>query len=117
MVFPLPFVSTEVITNGNMVGDLISAAITLSPDRNMGFEFIWTGTPTGTLGLEITMAGSDGPYVPLDLSGAVPPLTQPAGSSGVSTVDLVDQDVTFVKVTYAHVSGAGTLSVFAVANK
>lgn len=106
----LPYIPTEVIVAADMSANITSDKIQMGPDKNMGLQFIWTGTPTGTFG--VSVSNDDGnTFTSLSLSG----VTNPAGSGGTYWLDLVDINPDMIEVTYTASTGAGRLNVFALA--
>lgn len=99
-----------------IIGDL-SQATAKSVGRQMGPNqtkyaggLSWTGTPTGTLSLEVSNDSTDG------INGTWYPKAatfsgQPAGAVGTASVELVDFAWPWLRYSWARVSGAGALSV------
>lgn len=86
------------------------------------FEPVWTGTPTGTFIVEVSLS-----YVPnpSDTNGAspLPPLNagfwnnlgatiaeNPAGSTGNTYIPILASCAGWIRLTYTNASGSGVLS-------
>lgn len=92
----------------------VSAGIDVLYSDNVGIQFVWTGTPTGTFGINVSNTAvlgstgtvSGGTYTPMVLTSPNAPVT--AGSSGNGFIDLNQTGARFVQVTYTATSGSGT---------
>lgn len=104
------------IQNGVMTGvtTLTSANQFVGNLDNIGIEFAWTGTPTGTLNVNgsvsavIPHAAAVG-YYPMTFS---PALQNPAGSATGFILSLQQFPWPYFNVTYTNVSGTGVLNVY-----
>jgi hypothetical protein len=100
--FVNPFV---LMAAGNMSGNLVSNSVETIQFDNLGFQFIWTGNPTGLFGVDISLDNTN--WSPLPLS---PTLTA-SGSPGNNYLDLIQTTAKYVRCTYAATSGTGTLKI------
>lgn len=74
---------------------------------NIGFQYIWTGTPTGTIALQFSQDGTN--WTTMVLS---PAITQPAGSAGNDGSNVNQFPYKYIRVTYTRSSGSGSLTVW-----
>lgn len=109
LIAPVP-----VFTNVSLGSSQTSNPIHVMYSDNIGIQFVWTGTPTGTFGVSVSNTaalGADGnitggTYTPLVLTTPTPPVT--AGSAGDGFIDLNQLGAAFIKVTYTRTGGTGT---------
>lgn len=73
---------------------------------NIGLQFIWTGTPTGTFFVEVSNDGET--FTPLTISG----LPAPAGVAGDYAGDLNQLPYRYLRVRYVNSAGVGVLNVY-----
>lgn len=109
-------IAIKVIDGGNMSGNLVSSvfangqpssAAQVSFLDNIGFQFIWTGAPTGIITIKASLDGTT--FTPLVLA---PAITQPAGSAGNDIANINQFPFKWIQVTYTRTSGAGSLTVW-----
>lgn len=93
------------IANGNMTGNLTSAAVWEMWQDNLGIQVTWTGTPVGVLAVNGSVDGVT--FYPLTFN---PALTQPAGSAGGYLINVNQFPFQFMTFTYTATSGTGTLN-------
>lgn len=93
------------ISNGNMTGNLTSAAVWEMWQDNIGIQVTWSGTPTGTLAVNGSVDGVT--FYPLTFN---PALTQPAGSAGGYLINVNQFPFQYLTFTYTASSGSGTLN-------
>lgn len=105
---------TKIIDGGSMAGNLDSGIInnaqgdsSVSFLDNLGFQFVWTGTPTGTIAVVASIDGVN--FTALDFS---PAISQPSGSASSSLANVNQFPFKWVKVTYTRSSGSGSLTVY-----
>lgn len=98
-----------------MSEDVISAPTILAQKTGAGYDFIWTGTPTGTFSVEISNTyainanGSvynAGDWTPVALSS---PITA-AGSGDNAFINLAGVEAYAIRLVYTSTSGTGTLN-------
>lgn len=85
------------------------------PDAS--YQFIWTGTPTGTIIIQVSNLPeppdtSDTGWNTLTLAVAI---TQPAGSASGDYCDLAALPFRWVRCKYTNASGSGTLAAWVAA--
>lgn len=80
-------------------------AIGLERASSSSFEFAWTGTPTGTLTVEVSNSGEN--WVNLGVS-----ITGPAGSANQAFVSMVGLPFAAMRFKYVNASGSGALTVW-----
>lgn len=104
----------RIIGAGDMSGNLDSGILnTATGDSsvsfldNIGFQFVWTGTPTGVIAVEASIDG-----VNFDALDFDPVITQPSGSAGKSLANVNQFPFKWVKVTYTQTSGTGSLAAW-----
>jgi hypothetical protein len=95
-------------TGHSMGADFVSDAVTIEFEDNVGIQFKWTGTPTGTLTIQTSQDPTNLGWFTETFTSPV----QPAGSAsgyfykgGV----LSSTPAGFVRFTYTFSSGSGTL--------
>ena len=98
----------HLVTNGSMAGDITGPATNFSVQgfSRMSFQFIWTGTPTGSFFVDVSQNATD--WAPLPLS----PAPVAAGIAGNAFVD-AQTGAVYMRVRYVRTSGTGTLNVIA----
>lgn len=105
-------VGSHLINAQTISADFTSAVQTIQYQDNIGIQFIWTGTPTGTFSVLVSAdynAGTGvGTFSPLTLS-SVP---TPAGSGGNGVLLISSLPFCYFKVKYTYTSGTGTLNVW-----
>lgn len=94
-----------IISAGTMAGDLTSTVVPIQWEDNIAVQLVWTGTPTGTLAVQVSMDEVTWTAIPFD-----PVITQPAGSSGACFICLNQLASPFLRVIYTRSSGTGTLT-------
>ena len=84
---------------------IYSQIIDLSRMDNLGLQFNWTGTPTGTI---VILASNDGAIFYPDPDS--PSITQPSGSATGTLVNLNQFPYKYLLVQYTNTSGSGNLT-------
>lgn len=102
----------QVVVDGDMSDDVISAITTVTTSDNCGYQVIWTGAPTGTFEVQVTINGND--WEALTFS---PPLTTPDGSPGSFVIDLNQLPYKQTRLAYISTSGTGVLNVWTMAKR
>lgn len=110
-----------VFNNVDLSVSQTSAPIHVQYLDNIGIQFVWTGTPTGTFGVSVSNTATMSPtgvitggtYTPLVLDAPNNPAA--AGTSGDGFIDINQIAAAFMKVTYTATSGAGTCQAVLVA--
>jgi len=107
----------QLIKNASMTGAITSAAVETKQQDNIGIQFNWTGTPTGTFSVMVSLDHKQdaqgnvtvpGNWIPLTLSPAI----TATGSANTAYVDLNQLSAAYIQVVYTPTSGTGTLNVF-----
>lgn len=93
-----------VVSAGDMSGNLTSKVTVINYLDNLCYQLVWTGTPTGTFQVEVSLDGIN--WTALTLS----PVPAASGSAGSYYVDLNQLSASFVRIKYVFGSGTGTLT-------
>lgn len=101
----LTFSASNVMTGTNV---LTSQALDVSNYQSTAFQLSWTGTPTGTFAVLVSIDGVT--YV--DLGASSP--NNPAGSPASGYLPVYGSGAKWMKLQYTNASGSGTLSGKAV---
>ena len=102
-----------VFNNVDISVNQISAPIHVQYSDNIGIQFVWTGTPTGTFGVNVSNTANlganglitGGTWTPLVLTAPNNPAA--VGAAGNGFIDLNQIGAAFVQVTYTAASGSG----------
>jgi len=94
------------IQNGNMSGNLTSQNVELEFMDNIGIHVVWTGTPTGTLSVQISLDPTNLGWVSIPFTSP----TQPSGSGGSDYFEVNQSTAAYVRLIYTAASGSGTLN-------
>jgi hypothetical protein len=86
---------------------IYSNIVDVSKMDNVGIEYAWSGTPTGTLSILVSNSGIN--FTALVFS---PVLTQPAGSASSGLASISQFPFKYIYLKYVNVSGAGTLTAY-----
>lgn len=106
----------QFITNGSMASDYTSDPIEVLPLDRIGVECFWTGTPTGILYIQSTIAGTN-----YDVLPSLPTVTSVSivdGFVGTKAFQQFDLDVkafSRIRVFYDATSGSGTMNGYYIA--
>lgn len=90
---------------GNMATDLTSDSVQLMGFDNIGVQFIWTGTPTGDFGVDISLDNTNWTTIPLT------PAPAAAGSADNAYVEVNQSTAKYLRCTYVATSGTGSLKI------
>jgi len=93
-----------VITNGDMSGNLTSSIVDVSKINATVFYAKWTGTPTGSIKLQVSI--DDVNWVDLPSSSQAT-----GGAAGDFMWNVTDTNYDKIKLVYTFSSGSGTLNV------
>jgi hypothetical protein len=103
-----------IVTNGVMASNIVSSDIYLDQVFAFGIQAVWTGTPGGTLKVQVSL--DIGPDVN-GVGSAVVNWTDVAGSSVLLTGaggnfywDFPEQSLRWARLVYTAATGAGTLN-------
>ena len=97
----------HLISNGDMSTTITSNITNITNLDNIGIEWAWTGTPTGTFQILASISGQN--FIPLSFSD---PLPTTSGSAGVWFTDLGLVSFYQIQIVYTPTSGVGTLNVW-----
>lgn len=92
----------KIITNGNMSSNVTSPVVDLAKTDGYSIDAIWTGSPVGTIKLQVTRDGItffDYPSSSTAVSG-----------SGSAMWEITTANYSQVRVVYVFSSGTGTLN-------
>ena len=95
-----------IITNQAMTSNITSTALDMSQVDSVVFFASWTGTPTGTLKLQVSITTNDADFV--DLADSSISLT---GVTGKFMWNVVDTNFDQIRLVYTFGSSTGTLNV------
>lgn len=107
----------HIITAGDMSGSITSSAVEVKLQDNVGVQLHWTGTPTGTFAIQVSMDHREdiegnivvaGHWVSLILN----PTVSAAGSADDAYVDLNQLSAMYIRIVYTASGGSGTLDAF-----
>jgi len=113
----------KVITDGNMsLSSITSQYTNIQGLDNVGYQVNFTGTPTGTFSVEISMdyqpgngpnaePANAGNWISLPLVPAI----IAAGSPDIAYIDLNQLSAPWIRLIYTKTSGTGTLQAYVVA--
>jgi hypothetical protein len=86
---------------------IYSQIIDVSRMDDIGLEFTWTGSPTGTISILASDSGAHFyAYTP------IPALTQPSGSASGFATGVKHFEHRYLLLQYVNSSGSGTLTVY-----
>lgn len=94
------------VNNVSMTTSITSDSIPCQWKDNVGIQVVWTGTPTGTIDIQVSMDPDNLGWqsVPFD-----PTPDQPAGSSGSDWYEINQTPAGYVRLVYTASSGTGTM--------
>jgi hypothetical protein len=102
------------IPSGNPSGSMASTntiytqIVDVSRMDNIGLEINWTGTPVGTISIEVSNSGIN--FYPLsDFSSSI---SQPSGSASGFVLALLQLPYKYFFIQYVNSSGSGTLKAY-----
>ncbi len=93
----------------SMAGNIVSPTTSIKNLDNVGVQFIWTGTPTGTFFVQVSADGVTFDAITL------PATVSASGSAGHACVDLNQISFPFIQVGYTAASGSGSLTAYITA--
>lgn len=112
-----PLLSFHLVSAASMVSTVTSKAQACQYQDNVGIQLIWTGTPTGTFDVQVSINHAQdfqgnittaGTFTSLTLS----PVPAAAGSAGSYYVDLNQLSAPYYRIVYTPSSGTGTLDIY-----
>lgn len=101
----------------SMATSIISNAVEVKLQDNIGIQMNWTGTPVGTFSFQVSMDHKEDMEGNILVAGnwisvPVTPTIAAIGAPDVAYVDLNQLSAIYMRVVYTAASGAGTLDVF-----
>lgn len=102
----------QVLTNGDMTGNVSTLVSDVESSDNVAYQVVWTGNAVGTFAVEGTVNGID--WEELDLGTPGPEAASVADSFLVS---LKGVPYSKLKLTYSATSGSGSLNVWIMAKR
>jgi hypothetical protein len=109
-----PITSFHLVNAHSMAASFTSAVQVAEFQDNVGIQLIWTGTPTGTFGVQVSQ--NYNPNVEPDTSTftqlTLSPVPAASGSAGNYFIALICLPACYYQVTYTRTSGTGTLDVY-----
>lgn len=101
-------VRATILAAGSMAGDLISTVFQPTTQDNIGFHFIFTGTPTGAFFVDISVDDpANNNWVTLPISPA--PVASGAAASVYAEIN--QTTAWYMRARYTRTSGTGTLKI------
>jgi hypothetical protein len=105
------------ITAGDMSANVTSAVTNIQYVDNVGIELSWTGTPTGTFTVEVSVSyeqDSQGNVINAGSWNALTlnPTPTASGSAGSFYISLNQIEAPWVRVRYIRTSGTGVLTSY-----
>lgn len=97
-----PFV---LLAAGDMSGNITSNVVAVQTMDNIGVEFVWTGTPTGTINVDIS--NDKVTWQAITLSPGI----TPAGGAQNAYLEYNQISAPFFRCRYTRSSGTGTLAI------
>lgn len=94
-----------ILAAGDMTGDLASSAVDVMTFDNVGFQFVWTGTPEGDFGVQVSLDGVNWSAYTLS------PMPSATGSAGNEYVEINQTTAKFIRATYTATSSTGSLTI------
>lgn len=110
----------QIITAGNMSGNLMSSVTNIEYMDNIGIQLNFTGTPTGTFAVQVSIdyvqdaqgnVTNAGNWIALSLT----PAPTAAGSANQIYIDINQLSAPWIRTIYTAGSSTGTLNAFVTA--
>lgn len=107
MELPIHLLDKQIVSAGNLSGNITSDGLEVKAAIRMSLQVSWTGSsPVGTLKVQgsndnITFADDPEQASPLAISG----------SSGQALIKIANTSYNYVRVLYTSTSGSGSLNV------
>lgn len=92
---------SDLIVNGDMSSSITSSSTNILYTDRVGYQLVWTGTPSGTFTLEVS--NDETTWVSVD-TGILA-----SGAAGDAFIDF-ETAAKFVRLVYTASSGSGTLN-------
>jgi len=98
----------QLVVDGNMASTITSDSTNILHTDRVGYQLVWTGTPTGDFTVEIS--NDETTWTELTLSTAI----TAAGSADNAYID-AETSAKFIRFKYTATSGSGTLQAHVTA--
>lgn len=95
------------ITAMSMAATITSDPVKLQFEDNPDIQVSWTGSPTGTLDVQISLDPTNLGWQSVPFA---PAPTQPSGTSGTDYYSLNQTSAAYIRLVYTRVSGTGSLN-------
>lgn len=92
--------------NSSMATNLTSAIEVMKGFDYVGVQFIYTGTPTGSFFVDISMDESNWTELPIS------PTPAATGAAGNQFVEIGIKSAAFLRARYVRTSGTGSLTIY-----
>lgn len=93
--------------NGTSMGATITSdPVALSFEDNIGIQVKWTGTPTGSFDVQVSLDPTNLGWQSVPFS---PAPTAPSGSAGTDWLQVNQSPAAFVRLVYTRASSTGAL--------
>jgi hypothetical protein len=99
----------KLVNAGDMSANITSGVTDITYRSSVGIQLNFTGTPTGTFGVEASVDGVT--FEPLTFSSSI----TAAGAAGRHLIALENVPFSKVRITYTASSGSGALDAFIMA--
>jgi hypothetical protein len=96
----------HLIVGASMATPITSPTTTIQFTDNVGVQLNFTGTPTGTFSVNVSLDNIN--FIPLTL----PQVPVASGTAGQIYIDLTQLSSPYIQITYSPISGTGTLDAF-----
>lgn len=102
-----------ILTAGSMTGTttLTSSVVDIRWFDNVGIQCNWTGTPTGTFYIDVSLDYTAGQNAGNWTTIPVVPGPAPAGAAGTAYVDVIQTAAAYIRLRYTNATGTGVLNV------
>ncbi len=91
----------------SMGASITSDPVPLQFEDNPDIQCVWTGTPTGTMVVQVSLDPTNLGWETVSFS---PTPDQPAGADGTNYFSLNQTGAAYIRLVYTRVSGTGSLS-------
>lgn len=102
----------HLVSAASMGANITSAVQSLQKQDNCGIQLIWTGTPTGTFGVQVSLDYQLGTGVGTWTQITLSPVPAASGAAGTYYIDLNQLSSPWIQITYTRTSGTGTLDAW-----
>lgn len=115
-----PLLKYKNVNAVSMGADITSVATNIEFQDNIGVQFIFTGTPTGTFQIQISADHAEDSQGVVTTAGnwvdiVLDPIPTAAGAPDVIYVDITQISAPWIRVHYTRTSGTGTLTSYITA--